>query len=162
MLKVGGIYSLNNINMFVVILDKGYKEYYGFCFFSSSSNNDKLKEIIEKKIKKYSTIYDNQENYLYWFYEKEQVLNPYITGYVGKVDEKIEIYGRTILNIAPIEQFQKTYDYFLKKCRCNNCKYLISTLDYTGTEPYYICTKNDEITGYRDDMVEYVCEQFKM
>ena len=162
MLKTGGIYSLNSSNLFCVILDKSPNVYFGFCFFSIPSNNEELNVIISEKIKKYKPKYDKKICYYYWVYENIPDFEKKVTGYIGNVSKEILDYGRKVLSVISIEHFTIVFDYFLKKCRCNSCKYLIETTDYTGKEPYYYCGKNKELNGYMDEMVEIVCENFEI
>ena len=43
-----------------------------------------------------------------------------------------------------------------------NWKYLKQTVDYTGTELYYVCSKDDTINGYIDDMKVSSCKNFEV
>lgn len=161
MLKIGGIYSLSN-NLYIVIFDKGFAEdYYGFCFFSSFQNNEKLQKNIKNQLKEYSLEYDPYKNYVQWCYGPEDILKSNISGYIGQIDEEILQIGNKIFDIVDVTKFEYTYDYCFKQYTCMNCKHLTQTFDYTGTELYYFCNKDDTINGYIDDMKVSNCKNFE-
>lgn len=161
MLKIGGIYSLKN-NLYIVIFDKGTIAYYGFCFFSKFKNNEKLQESIKNQIHEYKTAYTTHKNYIQWFYGTKEKLITNITGYIGKINNEILIIGRNLFDRIVVGNFEVTYDYCLKKYNCINCKYLITNIDYKIKDYYYICSKDNTKTGYFENMIESVCENFKI
>ena len=161
MLKIGGIYSLRN-NLYIVIFDKGFTEYYGFCFFSSFQNNEKLQKSIKNQLKEYSLEYEPNKNYVQWCYGTEDILKSNISGYIGQIDEEILDIGNKIFEIVCVIKFEYTYEYCLNQYNCINCKYLTQTFDYTGTELYYFCNRDDTINGYIEDMKVYNCKNFEV
>ena len=161
MLKIGGIYSLRN-NLYIVIFDKGFAEYYyGFCFFSSFQNNKKLQKSIKNQIQEYSQEYDLNKNYVQWCYVTEDILKSNISGYIGQIDEEILQIGNKIFEIVDVATFEYTYNYCFEQYNCMNCKHLTQTFDYTGSELYYFCNRDDTINGYIEDMEVSNCENFE-
>lgn len=160
MLKIGGIYSLKN-NLYIVILDKGVVNCYGFCFFSKFQNNENLQKSIKNQIQEFSTEYDFTKNYIQWFYDIEENLNNNITGYIGKINDEILNIGKQIVEMVCVSDFEYTSEYCLNQYNCINCKYLKPIFDYTGTELYYFCNKDDTIHGYIEDMKVSNCKNFE-
>ena len=161
MLKIGGIYSLKN-NLYIVILDKGVVNCYGFCFFSKFKNNENLQESIKNQIQEFSTEYDFTKNYIQWFYDIEKNLNNNITGYIGTINEELLNIGKQIVEMVNVSDFEYTYEYCFNQYNCMKCKYLRQTFDYTGTELYYFCNKDNTINGYIEDMKVSNCEKFEV
>ena len=120
-----------------------------------------MQKSIKNQLKEYSLEYDPYKNYVQWCYGPEDILKSNISGYIGQIDEEILQIGNKIFDIVDVTKFEYTYDYCFKQYNCLNCKHLTQTFDYTETELYYFCSKDETINGYIDDMKVSNCKNFE-